>query len=128
MTYKENLFFIARCLTLSLDKNNITNVLSTINSKELNWDEIVKISSKHLLLPTLYSNLKIAKLLKYLPKDLVEYMGKIMELNKKRNYNIIRQANEINNILKVNNITPIFLLKHKIFSFLTNVSSKESRL
>ena len=84
MTYKENLFFIARCLTLSLDKKNQANVLSTINSKKLNWDAIVKISSNHLLLPTLYCNLKDAKLLKYLPKDLVEYMNKIKELNKKK--------------------------------------------
>ena len=47
-------------------------------------------------------------ILKYLPTDLVEYMKHITNLNRERNEEIIKQARQLNNLLVVNNITPIF--------------------
>lgn len=109
MNYKETLFFIAKCLTISHEKENKFAIEETLKSNTVNWENVVKISTAHYVFPALYCNLKRAKLLHYLPQDLVEYMLHITELNSERNQQIITQAKEINSLLLANNITPIFL-------------------
>jgi hypothetical protein len=47
--------------------------------------------------------------LQYLPQDLVSYMKHITDLNRERNQQILKQAQELNTLLLANNITPIFL-------------------
>jgi hypothetical protein len=47
--------------------------------------------------------------LHYLPKDLVEYMQHITELNRARNLHIISEAKELNTLLLSHNINPVFL-------------------
>jgi len=69
----------------------------------------VQISTAHYVFPALYLNLQRAGFLHYLPEDLVGYMAHITDLNRERNAQIIAQANEINTLLRNNDITPIFL-------------------
>lgn len=109
MNYKQTLYFIATCLTISLIKKNRLLIKNKLISDNINWDLVVKVSSTHLVLPALYSNLKRAHFLKYLPKDLVNYMLYISNLNLERNMQIITQANELNKLLISKNIIPIFL-------------------
>lgn len=109
MNYKETLLFIGKCLTISHDKNNLKIVKNTIEKDLVDWDSIVKVSTKHYVFPALYCNLKRTELLSLLPKDLVSYMKDITDLNRKRNQQIIEQADEINSLLLNNGITPIFL-------------------
>ena len=109
MTYKENLFFIAQCLTVNFEKKNKKEVLLKLQNEKINWDEITKISTNHLVFSALYCNLKKVKFLKYVPKDLVIYMKYINNINRERNNQIMIQAKEINELLLSNNITPIFL-------------------
>ena len=66
-------------------------------------------STAHYVFPALYCNLKRAGFLQYLPQELVSYMEHITNLNRERNQQIIPQAQELNSLLLVNNITPIFL-------------------
>ena len=109
MNYKEALFFVAKCLTISLEEKNRKQIENQLKTSSINWEDIVKLSTSHYVLPALYCNLKRADFLKYLPSDLVEYMQYITDLNRERNKQIITQAKELNQLLLSNNITPVFL-------------------
>ena len=109
MTYKETFFFVAKCLTVSHDSKNKSEVEIILKNSTIDWDSVVKLSTSHMVLVSLFFNLRNANLLNYLPTDLVKYMKYIARLNKNRNNNIISQLNEINDLLLKNEITPIFL-------------------
>jgi hypothetical protein len=109
LNYKETLFFIAKCLTISLEEKNRDEIELVLKTTDLDWEAVVKVSTSHYVFPALYCNFKRANFLKYVPEDLVGYMGHITELNRERNLQIIKQAKEINKLLLANNITPILL-------------------
>lgn len=109
MNYKETLFFVGKCLTITHEEHNRVIVENKIKYGIVDWDNVVKLSTKHYVFPALYCNLKRADFLHYLPTDLVEYMKHITDLNRERNLQIIEQAKEINELLVANNMTPVFL-------------------
>ncbi|QVY65345.1 nucleotidyltransferase family protein [Polaribacter sp. Q13] len=109
MNYKETLFFVAKCLTISSEEKNKQEIEIQLKTTEIDWDSVVKVSTGHFVFPALYCNLKRANFLHYLPEELVNYMIHITNLNRERNEQIIEQAKEINELLLTNNITPIFL-------------------
>jgi hypothetical protein len=109
LNYKETLFFVARCLTISLEERNKQAIQAQLQSGSINWDAVVKVSTNHFVFPALYCNLKRVNFLEYLPSDLVSYMEHITNLNRDRNTQIIQQATALNNLLLNYNITPIFL-------------------
>ncbi|WP_422090539.1 nucleotidyltransferase family protein [Tenacibaculum ovolyticum] len=109
MNYKETLFFVGKCLTLTYEKHNRDLVENKLKSNTVDWDNVVKLTTSHYVLPALYCNLKRADFLHYLPEDLVGFMEHITDLNRDRNLKIIKQAKEINELLLANSITPIFL-------------------
>lgn len=109
MNYKETLFFVAQCLTITLDKKNRILIEKRLKTKNIDWKAVVKLSTTHYVLPALYCNLKRSDFLIYLPKDLVAYMRYITNLNKERNKKIINQVKELNNQLLEKNITPLFI-------------------
>jgi len=109
LNFKETLFFIAKCLTISLEGNNRQEIEKQLKSKSIDWDAVVKVSTAHYVFPALYCNLKLADFLQYLPHELVSFMEHITDINRERNKQIILQANELNNVLLANNIRPIFL-------------------
>ena len=110
MSYKETFYFIAKCLTISLDQKHIqTAIEKTLQSNTIDWDAVVKLSTQQLVFPALYCNLKREGFLHYLPQDLVNYMEHITGLNRDRNQQIITQATALNTLLLNHGITPIFL-------------------
>ena len=109
MNYKETLYFVAKCLTISLEDRNKEAIEKQLQSNNIDWDSVVKVSTAHYVFPALYCNLQKANFLHYLPEELVTYMEHITNLNRERNKQIISQANELNNVLLANKITPIFL-------------------
>lgn len=109
MNYKDTLFFIGKCLTITHEEHNRVLVEEKLKADAVNWDNVVKVSTSHYVFPALYCNLKRANFLHYLPNDLVEYMQHITDLNRERNEQIIAQAKEINELLLNHNIAPIFL-------------------
>jgi hypothetical protein len=109
MNYKETLYFIAICLTISLEDKNKQVIEEQLQSDTIDWDAVVKVSTAHFVFPALYCNLKRVNFLHYLPQELVSYMAYITNLNRERNQEIILQAEELNTLLLANNITPIFL-------------------
>ena len=109
MNYKETLFFIAKCLTISLEDNNRQEIEKRLQSKTINWETVVEVSTAHYVFPAMYCNLKRVGFLHYLPQELVNFMEHITNLNRERNDQIITQAKDLNTLLLANNITPIFL-------------------
>ena len=109
MSYKETLYFVAKCLTISLEYKNRKAIEKQLKSKYVDWDAVVKVSTAHYVFPSLYCNLKRAGFIHYLPQELVSYMEYITNLNLERNEQIITQAKDLNTLLLANNITPIFL-------------------
>ena len=109
MNYKETLYFVAKCLTISLENKNKKEIEKKLKLKNIDWDNVVKLSSAHYVLPALYCNLYRSNFLHYLPQELVAYMQYITNLNRERNKKIIKQSRELNNLLLANKITPIFL-------------------
>lgn len=109
MNYKETLYFVAKCLTISIEEKNRDEIELILKTSDVDWDLVVKLSTGHYVFPALYCNLQRASFLHYLPEELVAYMKHITNLNRKRNEEIITQARELNALLLANNITPIFL-------------------
>jgi hypothetical protein len=109
LNYKETLFFIAKCLTISLEEKNRDEIEIMLKTMDVDWEAVVKVSTSHYVFPAIYCNLKRADFLKYLPNDLVDYMKHITNLNRDRNTQILQQAQELNSLLLGNNIRPIFL-------------------
>ena len=109
MNYKETLFFIAKCLTISSEDKNRDEIEKQLNSTSIDWDAVVKVSTAHYVFPAMYCNLKRVGFLQYLPEELVNYMEHITDINRERNKQIISQAKDLNSLLLANNITPIFL-------------------
>ena len=109
MSYKETLYFIATCLTISLEEINRQSIEKQLQSDTIDWDAVVKVSTAHYVFPALYCNLNRSGFLQYLPQELVSYMEHITNLNRERNQQIITQAKDLNTLLLANNITPIFL-------------------
>ena len=75
MNYKETLFFIAKCLTIALEGKNRDKIELILKTTDVDWDAVVKVSTAHYVFPALYCNLKRVDYLKYLPHELVNYMG-----------------------------------------------------
>ncbi|MDB0025793.1 nucleotidyltransferase family protein [Polaribacter sp.] len=96
-------------MTISLEIKNKQEIEKQLKSKSIDWDAVVKVSTSHYVFPALYCNLKRVDFLKYLPQDLVSYMGHITDLNRERNQQILQQAQGLNSLLLANNIRPIFL-------------------
>ena len=109
MNYKETLYFIAKCLTISLEAKNRQEIEKQLKSTSIDWEAVVKVSTSHYIFPALYCNLKRADFLQYLPHELVSYMVYITDINRERNNQIITQAQKLNSLLLANNISPIFL-------------------
>ena len=109
MNYKETFYFIAKCLTISLENGNKEEIEKQLQFNDIDWDNVVKISTAHYVFPSLYCNLLRCNFLHYLPDELVTYMEHITNLNRDRNEKIIKQARQLNTLLLKNNIKPIFL-------------------
>jgi hypothetical protein len=109
LNYKETLYFIAKCLTISLEEKNRDEIEIILKTTDVDWDTVVKVSTSHYVFPALYCNLKRADFLHYLPQELVSYMQYITNINRERNKKIIQQAKNLNSLLLANNIRPIFL-------------------
>ena len=101
-------------LRLSKSEKFILSVLLTEGHKfdleDFNdWNDLVKISSSHLVLPALYSNLKKKNALSKIPKDLKIYLKKIFDINFQRNKKLIVELKLINDLLEKYKIQFVFI-------------------
>jgi hypothetical protein len=64
MNYKETLFFVAKCLTISLEDKNRQAIEAQLQAETIDLDAVVKVSTSHYVFPALYCNLKRVDFLK----------------------------------------------------------------
>ena len=89
--------------------NLLFNNGDNLDFKNLDYQNLVKISSKHLLLPALFLKLKQKKKLNIIPHKLKNYLCYIFEKNQSRNKVLIDEVTQLSNILYQNKINHVFL-------------------
>ena len=80
-----------------------------VNYNSINYESIVKIASSHLMLPSLYLNIKKKKYTNNFPKSLIKYLKEIYKLNYDRNKILIKEIKSLSKILNHNKIEHVFL-------------------
>ena len=75
MNYKETLYFISKCLTISLEDKNRLEIEKQLQLKIIDWEAVVEVSTAHYVFPAMYCNLKRVGFLHYLPQELVNFHG-----------------------------------------------------
>ena len=94
---------------LDLDFNSSDDSKEVSRQGVFNWDKIIPLASSHLVLPTIYYNLKKKDLLAGLPLDLTSFLKEIAELNSHRNSLILKQIIHISKLFKKEGIEFVFL-------------------
>ena len=86
-----------------------SEILNGIEINDINFDNLIKLASRHLMLPALFFNINKKIYRTYFPKDFVEYIKNIYSINKARNTVLLNEAKELSELLYENNINHIFL-------------------
>ena len=89
--------------------NNQEELTEHFKQTAIDWDAVVIIGSKHLMLPALYCKLKTKDLLHFIPEELQIYLEEITAINRGRNNTLLKEAHEISNIFKKENIEHVFI-------------------
>lgn len=97
---------IASILSLTNNQKELNN---TIKLNKIDWDNLVFVSSQHLVLPAVFCRLKQKGIEHLLPKDLFEYLNEITSINRNRNKSLLNEAILISELFKKNNINHVFL-------------------
>ena len=84
-------------------------VLKGIDPDNINFEKLIKLASGHLMLPALFFNIQKKKVSYLFPKDFIEYIKNIFEINKARNRILLSEAKELSELFYKNNIKHIFL-------------------
>lgn len=109
MSYKDVLYFVAMCLTISQEKKNKQIIEARLKKNDIDWEFVVEVSTGHYVFSAMYCALKREGFLTYLPQELLNFMEHVADTNRDRNTQIISQAKELNTLLLSHNITPIFI-------------------
>ena len=83
--------------------------LQGIDISNVNFENLIKLASNHLMLPALFFNINKKNLSHLFPKDLIECIKNIYSINKARNKILLKEAKELSELLYKNNINHIFL-------------------
>ena len=66
------ILFIAKSLTISVSNKNFNEIQQVLQTQEVDWDLLVKISTSQLVLPALYCNYKRKNLLQFILNEMHE--------------------------------------------------------
>jgi hypothetical protein len=109
MTNLELFYFTGKCLTLDEHPGFREEIMDKITADCIDWEMLVALCSSHLILPVIYLKFKSHDIIEFLPQELSEYLKEIYELNLERNNQILKQLQEVNEILNKGNIYPVYL-------------------
>ena len=84
-------------------------LISRIENNQFDWEKIVQVASKHLVIPLIYYKLKSKKLLNILDDELHFYLEEIANQNFNRNKKILEEVNEIGSLLNKHEIDHVFV-------------------
>lgn len=83
--------------------------LQGIDISNVNFENLMKLASRHLMLPALFFNINKKNVSYLFPEDFIEYIKNIYSINKARNTVLLKEAKELSELLYKNNINHIFL-------------------
>ena len=83
--------------------------LQGIDIINVNFENLMKLASNHLMLPALFFNINKKNLSHLFPEDFIECIKNIYSINKARNKILLKEAKELSELLYKNNINHIFL-------------------
>ena len=83
--------------------------LQVIDISNVNFENLIKLASNHLMLPALFFNINKKNLSHLFPEDFIECIKNIYSINKARNKILLKEAKELSELLYKNNINHIFL-------------------
>ena len=83
--------------------------INKIDFNKINYDELIRIGSKHLILPLIYTSLKKNNILTKTPVEFQNYLMYIHEINYNRNKELIKEVKIISKTFEENNIKYVFL-------------------
>ena len=86
-----------------------SEILNGIDINTINFENLIKLVSSHLMLPALYFNINKKNCSYLFPDDFIEYIGNVFAINKARNEILLSEAKELSELLFENNIKHIFL-------------------
>ena len=86
-----------------------SEILNGIEINDINFDNLIKLASRHLMLPALFFNINKKNVSYLFPEDFIEYIKDIYSINKARNTVLLNEAKELSELLYENNINHIFL-------------------
>ena len=86
-----------------------TEILNGIDINDVNFENLIKLASGHLMLPALFFNIQKKKVSYLFPEDFIAYIKNIYAINKARNTLLLAEAKELSELLYKNNIKHIFL-------------------
>ena len=103
---KKSIQLIADIISLNSDRDKLKEEFKDPNT---NWDALIKVASKHLMLPTLYNRIKEKNLNQYIPSELNDYLKELSDINYNRNESILDEVQKISEVFINNNIKHVFL-------------------
>jgi hypothetical protein len=86
-----------------------TEILNGIDINDVNFENLIKLASGHLMLPALFFNIDKKKVSYLFPEDFIAYIKNIYAINKARNTLLLAEAKELSELLYKHNINHIFL-------------------
>jgi hypothetical protein len=86
-----------------------SEILNGIDINTINFENLIKLASSHLMLPALYFNINKKNYSCLFPDDFIAYIRNIFAINKARNEILLSEAKELSELLFENNIKHIFL-------------------
>jgi hypothetical protein len=84
-------------------------LIPKLNTETVDWEEIVKVASNHLVLPAIYCRLQQQSLLAYIPEDLNLYLEELTSLNRDRNKTLLIEAQLISKLFESHKIDHVFI-------------------
>lgn len=98
------------CKLLSPTYSDFEELEKIAQSDSSDWEEIIKVANRYILVPALYATLKRKELLEHInDEQLMAYMQEIYTLNANRNEAILKQTNELCTLLSTIDVKPILL-------------------
>ena len=102
---------------VSVEEKLLVNILYREESESLqgvdiinvNFENLMKLASRHLMLPALFFNINKKKISHLFPVDFIECIKNIYSINKARNKILLKEAKELSDLLYKNNINHVFL-------------------
>ena len=116
MAQTRNLLLLCACLSRATTPGAISLLAGEIHSPDLDWEGIISIAGRHLLLPAMRKALINKRLISALPTAVRDFLDEAYRLNTARNQRLKAQSGEIVQSLSRGGITSV-LLKGGAFLF-----------